>query len=365
MNVCRLTLLLLFSGAAFAIAAERRIAFERDDAVWIADLDGGRAKRIAAGIFPAVSPDGKRMAFTTVEKSGATYTRHIAVVDLVRQSDGLVPWRAGGKPNVFKDVPSENAYYPSWSPDGKRILFTLRNKDVWDVGVINADGKDFRVVKKGAPNQVTLYSPCWARDGQSIFCQDMTYIYRLKLDGAVLDQWNIEKTIPNGDMSGDGRIDVSPDGSLLLLSIDMAEENNRKDWDGPPPALWTFEIATQKAVRVTRHNLFAWDGCWINDKNVLFLSQTGGEKTASIHRMSIKGANLKRLIPNARKVTVNPRDVVEHPLAAKSFKERRSSLARRSLAKEANRRLKMRRSREHRSLITSFEEFLLHGPAPH
>ena len=352
MKICRLTLLLLISGAAFAIAAERRIAFERGDAVWVTNLEGGRAKRIAAGIFPAISPDGKRIAFTRVEKSGPTYIRHIAVVDLVRQSDGLVPWRAGGKPTVFKHVPSENAYYPSWSPDGKRILFTLRNKDVWGIGVINADGKDFRVVKKGASDKVTLYSPCWARDGQSIFCQHMTNIYRLKLDGAVLDRWNIEKTIPNGDMSGDGRIDVSPDGRLLLLSIDMAEENNRKDWDGPPPALWTFEIATQKAVRVTQKNLFAWDGCWINNQNVLFLSQAAGEKTASIHRMSIRRANLKRLIPNARKVTVNTRDVVERPLGARSFKGRRVP----------NRRLKMRRSRGHRSLITSFEEFLLHGP---
>src|SRR4030088_1841455 len=133
MKICRLILLLLISGAAFAIAAERRIAFERGDAVWVTNLDGGRAKRIAAGIFPAISPDGKRIAFTTVEKSGATYIRHIAVVDL-----------AGGKPTVFKHVPSENAYYPSWSPDGKRILFAFQNKHDRGIGVITANGKDFR-----------------------------------------------------------------------------------------------------------------------------------------------------------------------------------------------------------------------------
>jgi TolB protein len=294
MRICGLTLLSLFSCAAFATAADRHIAFERDDAVWVANLDSSNEKKIAAGIFPAISPDGTRIASTTVEKSGTTYIRHIAVVDLI-----------GGQPNIFKDVPSDNASYPSWSPDGKRILFTYRNKDVWDIGVINADGKNFRVVKKGAQDKVTLYSPCWARDGQSVFCQDMTNIYRLKLDGTVLDQWNLEKTIPNGDMSGDGRIDVSPDGKLLLLSIDMAEENNRKDWDGPPPALWTFEIATQKAVRITSKTLFAWDGCWMDDLNVLFLSQAPGEKTASIYRMSINGKNLKRLITNARMPSVS------------------------------------------------------------
>lgn len=294
MKIGWLTLLLSFFCAAFAAAADRHIAFERDDAVWIANLDGTSEKKIADGIFPAISPDGTRLAFTTVEKSGTTYVRHIAVVDL-----------AGGKTNIFKDVPSDNVYYPSWSPDGTRILFTLRANELWDLGLINPDGTGFRVLKKGEQNKVTLYSPCWGRDGKSIFCQDMTNIYQLSVDGAVLDQWNIEKIIPNGAMSGDGRIDVSPDGKTLLLSIEMGEEHNRKDWDGPPPALWTFEIATQKAVRVTPKTLFAWDGCWMDDENILFLSQGAGEKTASIYRMSINGQNLKKLIPNARRMTVN------------------------------------------------------------
>lgn len=282
-----LTLFLCLAG--MAVAADRHIVFERNQAVWIANLDGTGEKKIADGIFPSISADGTRVAFTSVTKTGEAYTRQIAVLDL-----------ATNKVTPCKDVPSDNAYYPSWSPDGARILFTLRNKDVWDLGLIQADGTGFRVVKKGAPDHVTLYSPCWAPDGKSIFCQDMTHVFQLGLDGTVMNQWNIEKTIPNGNMSGDGRIDVSPDGKLLLLSIDMGEEINRKDWDGPLPALWTFEIATQKAVRVTPKTLFGWDGCWMDDENILFLSQAANEKTASINRMSITGKNFKRLIGNAR-----------------------------------------------------------------
>ena len=286
--------LLTLAGAASASAADRRIAFERDQAVWIANLDGTNEKKIVDGIFPAISPDGTRIAYTSVEKSGTAYVRRIAVVDL-----------AGGKTNVFKDVPSDNVYYPSWSPDGTRILFTLRDKEVWDLGLIKADGTEFRVIKKGDKGKVTLYSPCWGRDGQSIFCQDMTNIYHLKLDGTVLEQWNIEKLIPNSSMSGDDRIDVSLDGNFLLLSIEMGEEHNRKDWDGPLPALWTFEIATQRPVRVTPKTLFGWDGCWMDEENVLFLSQAAGETTASIYRMSITGRNVKRLITNARMPSVS------------------------------------------------------------
>jgi TolB protein len=58
-------------------------------------------------------------------------------------------------------------------------------------------------------------------------------------------------------MSGDGRIDVSPDGKRLLLSIDMGEESGRKDWDGPLPALWSFDLQSQKATRLTPKKLSA------------------------------------------------------------------------------------------------------------
>jgi len=294
MKICRFVLAFLFASTGIATVGERHIAFERDDAVWIANVNGTGEKKIADGIFAAISPDGTRVAFVSVEKSGTSSMRRIAVVEI-----------AGGKATIFKDVPSDNSYYPVWSPDGKRIAFTLRENEVWNLATIAPDGTEFRFLKKGTQNQAALYSPCWARDERSIFCQDMTNIYQISIDGAVLAQWNIEKIIPNGGMSGDGRIAVSPDTKCLLLSIDMGEEHHRKDWDGPPAALWRFEIATQKAVRITRKTLFGWDGCWIDNDNILFLSQPAGENSASLYRMSINGKNLKRLIKNARCPTVS------------------------------------------------------------
>jgi TolB protein len=209
------------------------------------------------------------------------------------------------KLNVFKDVPSNNSYYPGWTPDGKQILFTTRPHEVWDLVVVNADGTNFHVLKPGAQNEVTLYAPVWARDAQSVFCDNMTSVCRIGLNGGTLAQWKVEQIIPKGDMSGDCRIDVSPDGKRLLLSIEMGEESGRKDWDGPLPALWSFDLESQKATRLTPKKLFGWDGCWIDNDNILFLSQTAGEKSASIYRMSIHGKNLKRLIRNARVPTAS------------------------------------------------------------
>ena len=285
-----LPILFLLFGAASSFAAPQMIAFERNQAVWIANLDGTGEKKVADGIFPAISPDGTRVAFNTVEKTSETsYVRHIAVVEV-----------ATGKLNVFKDVPSDNSYYPSWTADGKQILFTTRPHEVWDLVVANSDGTNFHVLKPGVQNEVTRYSPIWARDGQSVFCEDMANVYQLGLDGAVRAQWKIGKIVPKGDMSGDGRIDVSPDGKRLLLSIDMGEESGRKDWDGPLPALWSFDLQSQKATRLTPKKLFGWDGVWIDNNNILFLSRAAGEKEDSIYRMSVEGKNLKRLIKNAR-----------------------------------------------------------------
>ena len=280
----------LASLSATAFPADRQIAFERNNAVYVANLGGTNEKKIADGIFPAISPDGTRVAFNTVEKTSDTsYVRHIAVVDV-----------ATGKLNVFKDVPSDNSYYPSWTADEKQILFTTRPHEVWDLAAINSDGTNFHVLKPGVQNEVTHYSPVWARDGQSVFCQDMTNIYQLGLDGAVRAQWKISKVVPKGDMSGDGRIDVSPDGKRLLLSIDMGEESGRKDWDGPLPALWAFDLQSQKARRLTPKKLFGWVGIWIDNDNILFLSRAPGEKDDSIYRMSTDEKNLKRVIKNAR-----------------------------------------------------------------
>jgi TolB protein len=189
------TILLLFALAASpasVFCGDRHIAFERDQAVWIANLNGTGEKKIADGIFPAISPDGTRVAFNTTEKtSDTTYARHIAVIDV-----------ATGKIDVFKDVPSDNSYYPSWTADGKKILFTTRPHEVWDLAVVNSDGTNFHVLKSGVQGEVTRYSPIWARDGQSVFCEDMSNIYQIGLNGTVRAKWKISKIVPKGDMSG-------------------------------------------------------------------------------------------------------------------------------------------------------------------
>lgn len=275
-----------------ASAADQRIAFERADAVYVSNLNASLTRKLSDGIFPAISPNGKSVAFTVVDKTSSAYVRHIAVMEI-----------ASGNVRILTEIPSDNVYYAAWSPDSNTIAFTMFVSGVWNLALIKADGTDFKVIKKGDQDKVTLFSPCWAADGKSLFCQDMTTIYRITPDGSVVAQWDIETIIPNGAMSGDGRIDVSPDGHRLLLSVDMDEEYERKDWDGPVPALWSFDVQTAAAVRLTTKNLFAWDGCWLNNSDLLFVSQRPGEKQAAIYQSN--GKELKRLISDAKRPSVS------------------------------------------------------------
>ena len=61
------------------------------------DPKTNKPRKLVDGIFPAVSPDGARVTFNTVEKHGTTYDRHIAAAlngDQITR-DGETPLATG------------------------------------------------------------------------------------------------------------------------------------------------------------------------------------------------------------------------------------------------------------------------------
>jgi len=228
MKTATACILFYLAVAAMAAAPKRKIAFTRGDNIWVANIDGTAAKKLAVGSAPAISPDGMRVAFDSAPIStydhaanGTEPETHITILDI-----------ASSKATILKNIPSEKSFGPFWSPDGKWIGFKSRRGSPFrfeDLAMIKQPGTCFRVIKQGT-NQFgpTFYSPCWSRDGRSIFCHDLAIIYQLGLDGAVLEQWKIDQIIPSGSMTGDGSLDVSPDGNRLLLGVDMDEEEHLK-----------------------------------------------------------------------------------------------------------------------------------------
>lgn len=123
--------------------------------VTVVPTDGGEPRQASLGIPTGSvdwSPRGWRLVFTP--GPGATSDR----------ADGL--WaleRLGGNPHRLLNVPGRERE-PEVSPDGTRILFTVRRGAADEIWVARADGSGAR--RLGGP--FTRSSYAWARDGRRV-----------------------------------------------------------------------------------------------------------------------------------------------------------------------------------------------------
>jgi TolB protein len=272
-------------------AAQRKIAFERGENIFVADLDGSHAKKIANGALPEISPDGARVAFNTEgdAKNRPGPERHIAIADV-----------AGGRVTVIPNIPSDNCFGPVWSPDGKQLAFSIMTDNAWHLGLVNVDGSGFRIVKNADLKPEAFGAPEWARDGKSIFCHDLDNIYQIDLQGNVLKKWELANILTDASMNSGDRLSISPDGNTLLMDVDCGSEHERTNWDGPQPAVEKLDLTADKAVRVTGKDDFVWEAFWLRANEFLCIIQKEKENEPSIYRMSLDGKNAKLLVKHAR-----------------------------------------------------------------
>src|SRR5262249_31669057 len=75
---------LCVASSALIDAAPRKISYDRNGKIFVADVDGTHSKKIAEGDWPEISPDGKRVAFNTEgdAKNRPGPERHIAIADV-------------------------------------------------------------------------------------------------------------------------------------------------------------------------------------------------------------------------------------------------------------------------------------------
>jgi WD40 repeat protein len=123
-------------------------------------------KRITSGkraFTPAVSPDGKRLAYVI----SADGTTNLAVANIDGSGQAAITAYAGG----------EQVYNPKWSPSGDRIVFDFSIRDGRDIAEIRPDGSGFRLLVAGADDART---GTFTADGTRIlFSSDRTGIFNL------------------------------------------------------------------------------------------------------------------------------------------------------------------------------------------
>jgi Tol biopolymer transport system component len=174
-----------WSGSGIYIAYMSQTDMWSPCRIWILDVDSlGRrpmspGEIIAQQMFPAWSPDSKRLVFigTSDGKTAGLYRYTLAQKQCVRIFTGqnLLPnrlsWSAPGNKIAFisdgcvytispdgadvrRITSGQRDREPVWAPDGERILFTRQADDKADIWIVNADGSGLKRLTCAAGDNV-------------------------------------------------------------------------------------------------------------------------------------------------------------------------------------------------------------------
>jgi hypothetical protein len=244
---------------------------------------------------PAVSPDGRRVAFSMNETSESV----LAVMDAVPGAPPSVVWRGQRR---------DQAFQPAWSPDGTRIAFSAwRRGGYRDILVVElASG---RVLEVTADRALDM-SPAWSRDGKTLyFDSDRTGIQNIyAYDLADRALWQVTNVL-----GGAFHAAVSPDGTRLAfqaaaaaggydlheVALDRAAWLPARDYvdDKPPPTVVRDDEVKVSAPRKFRPLESLAPQSWL--LQTVFgeapsaTIQTGGRDALGLHSYTLNvGTNL-------------------------------------------------------------------------
>jgi dipeptidyl aminopeptidase/acylaminoacyl peptidase len=179
--------------------------------IYVINADGTGLRQLTDGLDPALSPDGKRVAFARWRKP----------------SPGIYIIDEDGK-NETQVFGSETAKTPIWSPDGRRLAITHQNGEdnrgipYWKLWVIRVEDQHFAEILCWDHS----FSPTWAPDGNIIAYDSDFGIHLTSEDGSIGGQTydrNREALIVDTQATSPA---WSPDGTKIAYMYD-----EQKSWE--------------------------------------------------------------------------------------------------------------------------------------
>jgi len=260
--------------------------------IWILPSHGGVARQLTDfGSRPAWSPDGSTIAFQSdgLNDVGATAYGAMSPSRLwLIASQGGTP-----KQITQMDQPKGGHGSPSWSPDGKRIVFATYGVGIIQICSVKSTGEDLKVLYRGY-----AFDPIYAPDGESIFfageINAITFsILKLRVNPYTGDAIGRPIEVKSSGTSLPKHLRFSADGKKLFYTL-LWMTNNL--WSVPispttseaksQPIPFTQDTTYRKTLPV-----FSPDG-----SKLYYLADRSGENV-SICITDQDGKNTKELVP--------------------------------------------------------------------
>jgi Tol biopolymer transport system component len=185
-----------FSGGAPSWSNRGQIAFDRAGRIWVVSPKTGKERLVGPGSQPSWSPDGRRLVFVAVPKAGAN-------------SDIFVMRASGRGRTRLTATPRINETQPAWSSGGRWIAYTGQE----GVYAMRSHGKMARLVAaKGL-------QPSWVKGERGLVFTRRTsrwngFVLRTDLNGKHT-RWLLRPRL-------DASPTWSPDGTQLAFTRDGA-----------------------------------------------------------------------------------------------------------------------------------------------
>ena len=188
--------------------------------IYVMDADGGNQQRLTenpgGGGSPSWSPDGERIAFESfkMDRGGGFLHFDIYVMDADE-----------GNPQNLTNNNPDNDQHPSWSPDGKRIVFSSQREGhfIGDFGTTS----DIYVMDANESNQQRLtknrqydWNPVWSPDGERIAFESARKGDLQNLEIYVMDADGGNQQRLTENRVHDGSPSWSPDGERIAFESD-------------------------------------------------------------------------------------------------------------------------------------------------
>src|SRR5205807_692564 len=192
-----------------------KIAFNRDDGVYLYNARTKESKYIVQGYEPDLSLTGDAIAFT-VNRDDSLKNRTIQLFDLRSQTL-----------REFQSLAKLNSRQPRWSHDGSKLAFDVIIDKRTHVGILNFSTGEWEDITKGLVfnDRIGVYFSSWSPGDGSVVCQDLSTIYEISLNGEVLNRIPINKVVPIGEVGSDIRFQFSQDKKALLFDGTRKSDN--------------------------------------------------------------------------------------------------------------------------------------------